>query len=390
MKTLCILVGLSVSIPVLLTPNQVPEVRALPSEWEKIIHSDSAEYDYRAGTIGLADDSVWVLVGAQPKGSLGQQQGYLLWHLDKNGKTILQTDLDPARRELSSGASYRVFGMSPLGKGKLAVFAYSSKTGTSLIVLNDSTGQVLRETELEPGRNLVITKVLRTSGGGVVLVGVSGGVGSIRSLGESGEALWVRQMAAEHVASIVDASPTGDGGLVVLGEVGGTKAGPISWIGRFQAKGELVAETHFAGDAQSIAGSPDGSVIVVGERPAPNGKEIWARSLTASLKERSISTVLSETKSVLPFKLAPAPGGGAVVIGANKEYLPWIGHLGQDGRLGWADTRRYDAKLVPVAGTSDVFAVSDGFVAAIGLAILDEKGAQRQTVRVLKYLGSAK
>jgi len=227
--------------------------------------------------------------------------------------------------------------------------------------------------------------VLEATDGDLLLLGRSGSDGWIAGINDSGKTLWEQRLGAKGVAVILDGYPSDGGSFAVLGSYESTPSAPATWIGRFNSHGELQSEIRLIGSANGIASSADGTTIIIGERASPQGKDIWARLLTAGLEDKRVITVLSKVKGVFPFKSTCFAGGGWFVVGSDGEYLPWVGYISREGDLRWTETRRFEPRLVPIVGRSDVLSDGADIFALFTLAMLNEKGEQRQTVRVVQF-----
>lgn len=359
-----------------------PPSRGLQIEWEHEIRADDADYDLQGVAAGGGGDGVWVLVGSRPKGRLSVPAAYLLTHLDNSGAPTLRFDVATAVKIAEGGYSY--VPIAAIGANRVALVARSGNR-TVLAVFDGKSGQQVRESTIQPAGDLLVTKAITIADGALLLLGRIGAEGWFARVDEFGRTAWEKRLGAEEIPVVLDGGPTADGGFVLLGSAVPTAADPITWVGKVNAQGGVVAQARLHVYAESLGVGADGSSLLVGGRQGADGKDEWTRVLTASLEETgSPSTIVSALRFPYEFKSAQARGGW-VVVGGTRDHLPWLGLVTSTGQLAWSDTRRYDPKLIPIAGRSDVVFDRESGFAVFDLALLDAQAAQRNTIRVVKF-----
>ncbi len=362
-----------------------PELRESPELlWEQVIQTDDFEYKYLNAALGRGDDDVWVLYGLTPKGSLASPHSFQLAHLDRNGKPVGRLDLDPILKGAGAGGMRAgVFGLAPLDANSFALVVPTAGNGASLFDLDNKTARPLSERKIHPESDLYLTKVVPLEDGSLLLLGHVEDGGWLAKVDASGKLVWERTLGPEGVAVLLDGVRNDDESFLLLGSPKGGTA-PSSWVGKVTARGDLVLKNLLPGDARRIAGSADGAAIVVGDRLGAQGREVWAAGLTPSLTESWNTAILSGVKSVAPFTVAAVAGGGWVVFGPGKDYLPSISRVSGGGQLLWTYTHRISPKVVPIMERGEVLSAGQEIFALFTLASLNEAGEQRGTVRVLK------
>jgi hypothetical protein len=364
-----------------------PPVRQESPEliWEQVIQTDRFEYQYLNATLVREDDSVWVLYGLTPKGSLASPQSFQLAHLDGSGKSVGRFDLDTILKGSAAGRRYAgVLGLAPLGADSFALVVPTVGNGASLFDLDNKTARPLSEQKIHPESDLYLTKVVPSEDGSLLLLGHVGDGGWLAKVDASGKLAWERNLGPDGVAVLLDGVRNDDESFLLLGSPKGGTA-PSSWVGKVTARGDLVLKNLLPRDARRIAGSADGSAILVGDRLGAQGREVWAMGLTPSLTESWNTAILSGVKSVAPFTVAAISGGGWVVFGPGKDYLPSISRVGRGGQLLWTYTHQISPKVVPIMERGEVLSAGQEIFALFTLASLNEAGEQRETVRVLKF-----
>jgi hypothetical protein len=268
------------------------------------------------------------------------------------------------------------------------VFGVQTPTGgTSFLIADSANVRAVGRTKIQSPASLVVSRMAPCPDGGLLALGTAGGRAWIAKLDPSGSVSWQRTLTDTEATAIADGVQLLDGTIVLLGAAAPTGSGSASaptWVGRLSGKGDLLAQANLQMTGVGIAAFRDGRVAVLEEKSASIGKDISVRFLDAGLSERQNLALASGVKGAFPFRMASF-GDDAIVLGYTKEFVPWAAQVTADAQLGWTETRPYDAKQVPVVGRLDVLADTTGAVALFTLAVVDDKGEQRQTVRVVKY-----
>jgi hypothetical protein len=234
-------------------------------------------------------------------------------------------------------------------------------------------------------QDVYLTKVLQAEDGNLFLLGRAGNAGWVAKIDGAGKTLWERDFGSAGVAALVDGVQTDDKDLLLLGSYNSSTFNPTSWVGKLNGRGDLLIANRLSGSGQSISGSAEGMSVVVGDRRGPEGREVWAKGLTANLVESWSTVVLSRAGGVFPFKVAAVSSGGWVVAGSGKDNLPTMTRVSKSGGVMWTYTHRYAPNLIPLMGRFDLLSSGQELILAFTLDSLNKNREQRQTVRIVKF-----
>jgi hypothetical protein len=221
--------------------------------------------------------------------------------------------------------------------------------------------------------------------GRVLLMGHANGQGWLASIDDSGQTMWEKTFPSAEVASILNASRTRDG-FVLLGSPPARGDEPAAWVGKITRDGALLAQQRLPVDCDTIAASDDGTTLMLNTRRGRGTVEPWSSLLAPDLKEqRPATTIVSAVQATSTFTATALRDHQWLIAGPTKDHLPWFALVGSDGKVGWSDVRPFDAKLIPRVGS--FFVASDGSsgFAAFSLWALNARREHRVTVHVLKF-----
>jgi len=216
------------------------------------------------------------------------------------------------------------------------------------------------------------TAILQADDGGYVVAGPRNNSFWVVKLNAVGTVQW-QKTYGESNGWPMSIAATADGGYVLAGYTSLFGAGNRdAWVVKLDASGGLEWQTAYGGsandEAQAIAPTVDGGYIIAGTtysfgsglsdiwviKMDGDGQPVWSRALGGPGQD-------------FGFAVAPAPDGGAVVVGRHQPEVPqpskvWALKLDSMGGLQWQ--KAYGEGAVFIDGRAIRATASGGFVIA--------------------------
>jgi len=289
--------------------------------WEATIEENASEVEYIASTVSPQDDSIWVVIGRRPAGTMSGPQARSLWGVDRAGKALPETSLDSLIAEASlKKPGNDLVDLAAIGDGNLAmIFRFGQ-----VVAVNAQSRRVTYRKDLGGGkRDLMLTRAIPLSDGGLLLAGRVGNRADAIKLSRTLEVVWEKSSAPAEVGLFTGGAILEDGSFVLAGQVAHGRASMSLWAGLFNAGGDVVKSVAMRGQMLSVAAAPGGGCAVVqGDRGA-EGEAFWFRNYDRDLKELWNVQVGSGISGFGPFLLSRVPGTADryLIVGTDRALF---------------------------------------------------------------------
>jgi hypothetical protein len=380
------LMAAALAVAALSAPAVPPTVKQL---WETTLAPESAEIEYKALAVSNKDESVWLMLGKRPALAMTGPQRLQLDTLDRAGKTVAETALDSLAKTAGLKRTPDHFlDLAATDEGNLAVVV-SAAGQVSVILVDGKSRHVIQAREIgvsQPG--LLITRCVPFAGGNLLLLGRMGAHAWAIRLDRKMAVVWEKPASAGDVTVFVDGAPL-SGGNFIVGGASASKPGaatPASlWLGQLTADGQVTRWISLPGRFISVAPAPDGGAAAVQGTLSVAGGEFRLRSYDRNLKETGSSELLSGTRDLQPFRVAPAgqPPAEYVVLGSERHRL-WLAKVRAGSAVLWSQTLGQTSSSMPdLVRNFGLQPAASTFVVAATEMVVNAKMQQRQVVKVM-------
>jgi hypothetical protein len=264
--------------------------------------------------------------------------------------------------------------------GGSAVAGWQSVERLGMLVIRfDAAGAPAWQRIVElPGLHVVARHVSEVGDGGIVMMGEMGGgtAGNMPDLllvrfDAAGTLQWTRRFRAPGGGSLfpLDLTVAADGSIYVLASGSGFGSGPSpAWLARVAPDGTPQWQRLLTLDASSAQTTADGGVVVSGTSACGSGSDCaaWLVQLAADAALQRETQVRFDGLYTFGRAARPAPGGGWYVAGGTVpgpgRNDGWLLHVDADFAPIWA--RRWDG-----SGCSGTTAAFEARIAGAGIVM---------------------
>jgi hypothetical protein len=198
----------------------------------------------------------------------------------------------------------------------------------------------------------------------------------------TGAVTWERVLPADGVR-LESMSTADDGSLLVLGRSGADVTKATLWVATLSPKGELLTQATFPGHDGEIARLRDGSAVLVFDRVAEKGFDVFVKTLGPDLRERSTTPLMSAQLTSGAFRIAATPDGGYLIAGV-RDRGRYVARFDAAGKERWSDSRPPAAPGLEIVMRVELL-VRGRTVLLPYAAYVVEGREQRQAVRVARF-----
>jgi hypothetical protein len=345
----------------------------------------SDRYEYELKSAALREGNLWLAVGLRPKGNLGGAQQYQLWQLDPQRKKRMQVDLGSIAIEKQGGdACRKVYDLAITRSGDLAALVESESGKLALLVFSSSTNELIVNRAVRTSRrDLFFNKLRTTADGDLLAIGRTGDEAFLLKLRPNGEIAAETIVHDKELAIALDVVEINDTYVLAGAHLKPTGESNL-WIGRVNAKGDVLSRTVFAGRLGSLVYDDDTrKLAVIYEVVGTKGWNVFVRGLDEGLATTWESQLMTESPTMLPFQMAAIPGGGLLVAGSTSRRLLWFSRLAKGGEKQWTQEHFEPDALWQGVWNYQVLTSAQESVLAFTELLVGEEKEQRQIVKVL-------
>jgi hypothetical protein len=344
------------------------------------------DFELVAATASADGAQAWLAVAARPK---GKPTGAETMRLVSVGATSVQSTvevpIEPASASPASpdrpGRRHLLQGIALAPDGSVVLALARGQAPVSLLRVSSTDRRAGAPAPLALKTDADLTGLARLSNGQLLALGTMGRP-VVAEVAAGGAVGWERILPADG-AVLESATPTDDGGAIVVGRIGSDPTTAKLWLGSLSAKGELVAQATFPGHDGKVARLRDGSHVLVFDRIAAKGFDVFVKALGPDLRERSTTPLMTGQLLTGAFRVAPTPDGG-YVIAAVKDRGRFVARYDATGAERWADARPPTPPTLEIVTRIELLPRGRTFVMPYAAYIVDGR-EQRQVVRVARF-----
>jgi len=287
--------------------------------------------------------TLWLVVGARPRGMLSGAQRLSVWHVDAAGKVLGRIPLNSLPRQTQSGpfstGSVRI---GILEDGAPVLMAPGEAAGLEFYRLDAVSGKLVTDVSVPVGRgSIAVTKLVSGSDGdpGIAVVGRKDSHGFIARLTSPLRPDPIITLPDPALAVVLDVIRGGSSSYVAIG-TGAAEAGELPLtLAVLAPDGRILKRMAFKGVfarvalQQPVEAAALGYTLVQG-KGTPNGTEVTVAGFTADLTPTWKTIIADNSPCVQGFVIGPLISGkGTLAVGCDAQHRLSVVAVGGDGQL---------------------------------------------------------
>jgi hypothetical protein len=147
----------------------------------------------------------------------------------------------------------------------------------------------------------------------------------------------------------------------------------------------VLAKATFAGREGGITHSDrDHSIVVVLSTPTATAWDVSVRAFGENLGPLWKAQLFSGTKTMVPFRIVPAPSEGFLVAGATTKNVLWTAQIDRAGQVQWTREHPEENAVWQMVWNQGLAATSKEWVIPFTELVVGKEMEQRQVIRLLR------